>query len=434
MNRLRNKIARNLSGYGYSQIITLGSQILVVPFFISAWGVRQYGEWLVLTSVPLFLAMLELGVSEASATRASLASGSKDLFIVRRTLDTAMAFSLVTASVVAIIGNSLSIYVPWTNYLDLNDFSPHTATIIFSSMSFYLAFNFLVGPITAWLKAMDQTALSAFSTANRRASEMAVTTVSLYLGAGPATLAVCLMVTSLATTIAYYVIALNRSNIGAMSLKHADMRELRTVIWPALSYMALPLAQVVTLQGGILLLNSLAGATSVAAFTMARTMVRLLMQIGIVFNSAMRPEVSRLLGSGQTIAAKRTVINGSLIAAVIIVMGIIGVAVLGPYILELWSTGKIVLSSEFLTLLALHAAANVIWYVPSTLLFAQNRHGNISWLYMFFSIASMSTWFMLSTEIEPQVGAALMMLLPELLMVGVITATYLLTDNNKYQI
>jgi len=432
VNRLRNKIARNLSGYGYSQIITLGSQILVVPFFIGAWGVRQYGEWLVLTSVPLFLAMLELGVSEASATRASLASGSKDLLTVRRTLDTAMAFSLVTAFVVAVIGNTLSFSIPWTKYLELNDLSPHAAVIIFSSMSLYLAFNFLVGPITAWLKAMDQTALSAFSTANRRASEMGVTIVTLYFGAGPATLAVCLMLTALTTTIAYYLVALNRSTIGAMSLKHASTRELRTVIWPAVSYMALPLAQVVTLQGGVLLLNSLAGAASVAAFTMARTMVRLLMQIGIVFNSAMRPEISRLLGSGQIIAANKTVRNGSLIAVTIILAGLIGVYELGPYILKLWSTGKVVLSSELLILLALHAAVNVIWYVPSTLLFAKNKHGNISWLYMLFSIFSMCAWYLLSTKIEPEIGAALMMLFPEVLMVGVIAATYILTDNGKH--
>lgn len=420
MNTLRHKITRNLSGYTYSQLITLGSQILVVPFFLSAWGVQKYGEWLVLTSIPTFLAMLELGVAEASATRASLASGSRDIVTIRKTIDTALAFSIITSLIVAILGTIIATTVPWTTYLKLTTIDLQSSKHIFIYMSLYLAGNFLAGPISAWLKSMDLTATSAFSMANRRAAEMVVIAISLLGGANPTTLAACLMITSFATTTIYYFIALHHSTIGAMSLSNADRKELYVVFWPAISFMALPLSQVATLQGGVLILNSLAGGATVAAFSMSRTMVRLLMQIGIVFNNAMRPEVSRLLGQNLEAKARKIVKKGSLTAAGIMLVGLCGVALFGSKILAIWSDGKVILSETFLVILALHAVINVLWYVPSTLLFAQNKHGNISWFYMAFSTISLFLWWLFSSKISALNGAALMMLLPELFMTGIV--------------
>lgn len=432
MTSLSSKIAKNLSGYGYSQIITLASQILVVPFFLSAWGVREYGEWLVLTSIPLFLAMLELGVAEASATKATLASGSKDINAVKKTIDTAMAFSIATAITVAIIGNALAFSVPWDRYLKLIDINADNASIIFSCMSFYLACNFLAGPISAWLKAMDRTALSAFSTANRRAAEMIATAIALIVGAGPTALAATLLATCFTTVVLYYIVALRHSSIGAMTIRNASTKELHTVIWPALSYMALPLAQVITLQGGVLILNSLAGAAAVTVFTMARTMVRLLMQVGVVFNNAMRPEVSRLLGQGNIKAAYKTVRKWSIISYILIIFGIIGIGLFGPYTLKIWSAGKVILQPQYLILLSTHAVVNVLWYVPSTIFFSQNRHGNFSWYYMAFSTVSLLLWWSFSSLTTPSTGAALMMLIPELLMLALIILLSLFdSDKNK---
>lgn len=424
MSSLRNKIFRNLSGYGYSQGATIVAQIVVVPFFLAAWGVRQYGEWLVLTSIPMFLTLMELGVAQASATRASLASGSKDLPAIRRILDTAMAFSVITSITVAALGSTLAISLPWSKWLNLSDIDSKSASIIFICMSFYLAGNFLAGPVSAWMKAMDRTALAAVWMANRRVAEIIVTAVTLCLGANPTTLAACLMLTSFATLIACYTIALRHSTVGAMTLRYASRIEFRIVFWPAISFMAMPLAQVITLQGSVQLLNALSGGVAVASFSMARTMVRLLMQVGIVFNNAMRPEVSRLMGQGNVSAARRLVEKGSIIATLLVLAGLISVGIAGPKALEIWSRGNVTLPSSLLILLALHAVVNVIWYVPSTLIFAKNSHSSISWYYMILSVSALALWWLCSPLTTPMFGAAIMMLIPEALMLCLLLKIY----------
>ena len=424
MSSLRNKIFRNLSGYGYSQGATIVAQIVVVPFFLAAWGVRLYGEWLVLTSIPMFLALMELGVAQASATRASLASGSKDITAIRRILDTAMAFSVVTSITVATLGTILATSIPWSKWLNLSDIDPSAASVIFIYMSFYLAGNFLAAPVSAWMKAMDRTALAAVWMANRRVAEIIVTAVTLYLGASPTTLAIFLMLTSFVTLITCYAIALRHSTSGAMTMRYASRKEFRIVFWPAVSFMAMPLAQVITLQGSVQLLNALSGGIAVASFSMARTMVRLLMQVGVVFNSAMRPEISRLMGQGKVLAARSVVKKGTIVASLLVLTGLLGVGLVGPKALEIWSHGNVILPASFLILLALHAVVNVIWYVPSTLIFAKNGHSSISWYYMTLSIIALTLWWLNSSLTTPMIGAAIMMLIPETLMLCLLLKIY----------
>lgn len=100
MSLLGKKINSNLLGYSYSQFVTLAAQIVVVPFFLSAWGVQQYGEWLVITGALMLLTLMELGVAQASSTQATLAAGAGNRVEVRVSLDTAMTFS-VCADVLA---------------------------------------------------------------------------------------------------------------------------------------------------------------------------------------------------------------------------------------------------------------------------------------------------------------------------------------------
>ena len=43
------------------KIIRILDQLLLVPFFLTTWGVEYYGEWLTLSIVPSILAFSDLG-------------------------------------------------------------------------------------------------------------------------------------------------------------------------------------------------------------------------------------------------------------------------------------------------------------------------------------------------------------------------------------
>ena len=69
---LSRRFRLNVLSYGYTQLVTLAAQLVLVPFFLHAWGTGRYADWLVLTGIPSMLSLLDLGVAQASATSATL--------------------------------------------------------------------------------------------------------------------------------------------------------------------------------------------------------------------------------------------------------------------------------------------------------------------------------------------------------------------------
>ena len=47
--------------------IRVAEQLLLIPFFISAWGAEYYGEWLTVTIIPTIVGFSDLGFATAAS-------------------------------------------------------------------------------------------------------------------------------------------------------------------------------------------------------------------------------------------------------------------------------------------------------------------------------------------------------------------------------
>src|SRR5664280_1966554 len=60
--RIARGLAANIGGMGVTLII----QLVSVPVFLTAWGVPTYGEWLILSAVPTYVALSDLSFSSVA--------------------------------------------------------------------------------------------------------------------------------------------------------------------------------------------------------------------------------------------------------------------------------------------------------------------------------------------------------------------------------
>lgn len=60
------------------KVIRILDQLLLVPFFLTAWGAEYYGEWLTLSIVPSILAFSDLGFGSAVSNSFVLAYAAGD--------------------------------------------------------------------------------------------------------------------------------------------------------------------------------------------------------------------------------------------------------------------------------------------------------------------------------------------------------------------
>ena len=64
---VRQRIARGIGANAFGQAVSIVIQLVGVPILLHAWGTQLYGEWLLLSAIPAYLSMTDLGFSQSAA-------------------------------------------------------------------------------------------------------------------------------------------------------------------------------------------------------------------------------------------------------------------------------------------------------------------------------------------------------------------------------
>ncbi|MFC8316662.1 hypothetical protein ACFUEJ_24125, partial [Gordonia sp. NPDC057258] len=57
------RIIKAFLAHGLGQAVSVFAQIVSVPLFLSVWGAAKYGEWILISTIPTYLALSDLGLS-----------------------------------------------------------------------------------------------------------------------------------------------------------------------------------------------------------------------------------------------------------------------------------------------------------------------------------------------------------------------------------
>ncbi|OYT97740.1 MAG: hypothetical protein CFE49_00325 [Pseudomonas sp. PGPPP3] len=426
VRELKAKFGLNLLGYGYAQLVTIAVQLLLVPFFLSCWGADLYAEWLVLTSLPLLLVLADFGVSQVSASKATIAAGSENWAYVRVILQTAFVFSFFICLSLFLVCLILVGFFDFSGVLKLDVINNADAAIVFLLMMGCVCVNILCASIDAWYRAIDRTSLGAFLLANRRVVDIAVSIFVLMSARSPVCMAYLLFCGQILMLFICIFFAVKFSPIKIFGFSDASLNEFKSVVKPALAYMSFPVAQVITLQGGLQMLNQLADAKVVVLYSMSRTLVRLVLQIGVVANHALKPELSRLIGAGQIHTAKAFTARVSLVSMGIAVGAMSMLVFFGPEIIYYWSKGSVGADRVDIFFMGSHAVLHVMWIVPASLMIASNKHNAVAMCYAFVSLAGIFLWYLFSGFILPYFAACMLLLAPEVAALLYVSSGYVL--------
>lgn len=409
-----NKIFLNFFGYAYGQLVTLAIQILLVPVYLSAWGANLYSDWLVITGIPTMLSLLDFGVAQASANKATMAAGANDWGCAARTIQNSFLFSLFIALFIFIFVYFSTIFFDFSTIFKTTVLNKDTCTVILLYSCANLAIQLMGGPLDAWYRSVDATAIGAFILANRRAADFIVVMFVLLSSHNDP---VFLIKNQLITQVVMYFICsfcvMKKSCFHGYTLNVSNLHELKSLIKPSLGYSFITISQVITLQGSIQLINQFSDSKSVVMFSMARTLMRLVLQIGMVVNNALRPELSRAIGSGKLDRAIFLTKKISFLTCVVAFLFFLFLVLLGEDIVRIWSGGKVFVTYVDLLLIGSHAVINTLWFVPSALFIANNSHFNLAKIYIAASLFCLLFWILLSDLLPPIIGGALLLAIPE---------------------
>jgi O-antigen/teichoic acid export membrane protein len=404
---MKRRVLAGMGANSFGMAITIAIQLASLPLFLHYWDTASYGRWLILSAIPAYLSMADVGMVTAAGNKMTMAVGRGDSQEANRVFQSAQLFMLVVCSGVA----ALAIPIAFLANLPGIDGSDMRLALAALSASTLLA---LCGGLSEAVFKATQRYATGTMLGN-------ITRITEWLG----------MMSGLALYGSFAAVALGglacrAAGIGCgmwmvsrgrhplrWGLAAANRRELRAMAAPAVSFMAFPLANALSFQGITLLVAALLGPASVAVFSTYRTLCRVAVQATGVFSHALWPEFSSLFGQGN-LSALQTIYRKSALWGFVQALLLSALLyLLAPWLLQLWTHGAIGFLPVPMVCMLLYAALGGSWHIPRVLLMATNQHAPLAhWSIAGGAITVALAWLL--GKDHALTGVALGMLLGEL--------------------
>jgi O-antigen/teichoic acid export membrane protein len=383
--------SRLFSGVGanaYGQAVTLLIQFGSVPLLLSAWGVRTFGLWLVISAIPSYLALADFGFSSAAANDMTLATARGAHAQAEGAFQSVLALNVgVSFGLVAVV-SAIVLLVP-------NRFLPQTALIggaevrlVWILQTLQVAATLSCGAFAGGFQSSGRYALGVFLTSSARLLESLALVAGAFLFHGFAPAAALMLATRLAALFGIAAVLLRAAPWLRLGIQHASRADIRRLISPALAVIALPAAFAVSLQGFVLVIGATLSLDAVAVFSTARTLTRSVIQAGNIVNSAIMPEVTRAFGAHDVPRLGRLIRFNLFSVVCLNGFALATLATFGSGIVAAWTRGRVAPDPVLIIGLAAVAALHSLWLSQANLVLAVNRHSRYSYWFLGVCIAS----------------------------------------------
>jgi O-antigen/teichoic acid export membrane protein len=405
---MKRRIIAGMGANTFGMAITVGTQLLSLPLFLHYWDTSTYGIWLMLSAIPAYLAMSDVGMVTAAGNKMTMAMGKGDLIEANRMFQSAQKFMTLVCGSIALFVVPVILFAPLPLLQTMDQ------RIALSALCVGVLVALFGGLADAIFKSTQRYAAGTMFGNCVRLSEWLGGMLGLVLIGSFAAVALgSLLVRVLGTCVSVWLAQRGRHGI-AWGLRAADSAEVRAMLKPALSFMVFPLANALSFQGITLLVGVLFGPISVALFNTYRTIGRIAVQTTAIFSHALWPEFSRLCGANAGLVIRQLYYRSSVLGAVqaFILSGIL--YFIAPFLLHIWTHNSIAFVPNLMRLMLVYASVAGIWHVPRVLLMATNQHASLANWALITSVLSIGLAWALSGAFQLN-GVVIAMLLSELL-------------------
>lgn len=369
---LMRRVIAGMGANSFGVAITIGTQLASLPLFLSKWDTATYGVWLMLSALPGYLSMADVGMVTAAGNRMNMAISAGDPAEANHVFHSVQVFVTTVCALIAVMVIPLIWWFPWP--VETN--SDQRLAVI--ALSAGVLVSFFGGLTEQVFKSTQRYATGILLGNLTRLAEWFGGIAGLLLVGTFSAVAAGGLLMRVVFTLLSMRLASESSRGLSWGIRSASTKKVRELIQPAAAFMAFPLANALSFQGVTLLVGGLLGPVAVAMFNTYRTLARTAVQFTSLFSYALWPEFSRLFGIGSRDELRNLAVRSSWLGAAQALFISAALFILAPWILKLWTHDQISFDPVVFGVLMLYAAVCGIWNVPKVLLMATNRHGSLA--------------------------------------------------------
>lgn len=373
MSSSKKRLLQNGAASVLQKGVRVAEQLLLVPFFITAWGAAYYGEWLTLTIIPSVLAFSDLGLGSAAANSFVLkyAAGEKKTAAdVEKTGFIIITLAVLLAILLSIIVMMLGVRLNWfaKSLIDAHD--------AILAISFLMAARIIVfynELFNAHFRAARQAALGANLVTMGSVINIIAGLMVLLLKGSIVQYAFWQLIVAIAFNLLYAIIAIKI--LGLRKEYKGDYNKIiaKEIFATGIGFVMIPAWQTLLFQGTTFVVRIVLGPVSVAIFNTVRTLSRSVNQIYSILNASIQPEIQYEIGANNIVKAQKVFIYAIRLSFILALTGVLFLAFWGLPIYNWW-THKALIPPTFMWYIFLAGILiNVIWWTAAVVYGARNE-------------------------------------------------------------
>lgn len=428
---LKSKLLRNLGANAYGQLITVVIQLASVPLYLHYWGVDLYGEWLLLSAIPAYLALSDIGFASVAANDMTMRVANGDR---RGALEVYQSIWLFISGISMLLGAALTLLihvVPVNVQFSITHISEAQTRQLLIVLMLYVLVGLQGGVLQAAFRAAGRYAYGTTLANTVRLAEWAMSMVALLLGGGVLVIASVTLTTRLLGLMVTWLLLQKQEQWLTLGTHAASLQQVRHLLKPAIAFMSFPLGLALSLQGMVLIIGMTLGSAPVVMFSAYRTLTRLLVQVITMLNQAVWPEISVAYGAGEVELVRYLHRKGSNISFWISLFAVVLLGAAGEWFVGLWTHHAFVQNQVLFALLLANTFLNVLWQTSWVVLMATNQHQRMTLAFIMSAVFAL----LLAALVMPVLGvngAGLILAIAELPMLFIVISSALQLLNDRW--
>lgn len=388
-------------------------QLVSVPIFLRFWGATLYGEWLLLSTVPWYLSLSDMGFGSVAGNdmTMSVAAGDRDTAV--RSFQSAWVMICAVSTAVA-FGAAACVYLlPLRHWLKLTALAPGDFQGVLLLLIVYALGTLQTTLSASGFRCDGNYATSALLLNVFRVVEALGSAVIVMLGARPITVAAFLALARWTGQFVMWAILRFKSPWIRWGWARAEFSSIRRMVQPAVAFMAFPIGNALSLQGMLVVIGVVLGPIAVAVFSTTRTLTRVGFMILETVRHSIWPELSIAFGAEDWQYARKLHAKACQAALFLCSAAVVFLALFGRRIYLVWTHGSLTFEPALFYTLLVVVIADSLWYASAAASLACNAHQKIAAVFLVSTVACL-VFSVLSMPRLGLVGPALALLAVEL--------------------
>ncbi len=390
---IKKRIISGISANLLGQLLTVAVQLLGIPVYLSHWGTQYYGEWLLLFSIPSFLAMSDLGLGTVATTEMAMnvAVGHRD--------KAAQTFGAVFWTV-ALFGGLLSVLFvlgalvfPWHHWLGLQSFTPHESSLTFILLTAYVMGAIVLGLPLGIYRVVGYYGRGQMLNNLFRFAEFIAIIALIMLGCKALLIATAMMTLRWVSLMVVWRDVKKKAPWLSLFPIRWNWKIIRPLAKPSLSMITVYWGQMAVTQGLVTIIGITLGAAQVVVFSTIRTLCNFAKQIIGSINLSVFSEFSISIGNGDLHTARRLHTSSIQANFFLTLIAVAGLQITGAWIMSVWTKGAIDIDEPFFSLYLAYILFNSIWLGSWNMLLGCNQHVGLTRPYIIISMITLAASF-----------------------------------------